>query len=145
MNKSEQIRGELEALRDEDGLIHPERVVAWAQEHAESALHSQFEWDDNKAAEEYRLWQARRTIAIHVVTQEGERRLISLSIDRISGGGYREVEDVMRRKDLREVALQDALADLRRIRAKYQHLKELAEVWGAVRRAEEQHAPQVAA
>lgn len=145
MTKAEQIREELETLRDEAGLIHAERVVEWAREHADSALHSQFEWDDTKAAEEYRIWQARKTIAIHIVTQEGERRFISLSIDRADGGGYRDVEDVMRQRELRDVALHDALMELRRVRARYQHLKELAAVWSAVRHVEEQHAPQVAA
>lgn len=128
---SEQIQQELEALREE-GVLHAEKVVAWARVHPDSALHKQFEWDDGKAADEYRVWQARRVIAVHVVNESGERRLISLSIDRSKGGGYRSIEDVSRDQDLMAVAVKDALGELRRTRAKYQHLKELSDVWETI-------------
>lgn len=32
----------------------------------ETALHSRFTWDDTAAAAQYRLWEARHTIRIHV-------------------------------------------------------------------------------
>lgn len=134
MSLSEQIHNEIVALRKTDGLIHAEDVVAWAKNNPESALHKQFEWDDSEAAKEYRLWQARRVIAVHVVNSDDDRhrRLISLTIDRPKGGGYRFVEDVQRSKELLAVALDDALGELRRTRTKYQHLKELADVWQAI-------------
>lgn len=129
------VKAELEALYD-GGILRAEDVVAWAKDHPESALHSQIEWDDAKAADEYRIWQVRRLIAIHVVTEQGDRRLISLSVDRTKGGGYRAFEDIADAPALRDVMLADALADLKRVRKKYQRLQELAKVWSEVDRVE---------
>lgn len=136
MTKGEKIRQELESCRLE-GIIHAERVVEWARNNPDSELHGEFEWDDGKAAHEYRIWQARRVIAVNVVSEHGERQVISLSIDRIKGGGYRNVEDVARDPSLMEIAVKDALTELRRVRAKYQHLKQLSDVWGAIGRHDE--------
>lgn len=138
MNKTEQIAKEVEALRRADGLVMAEDVVAWAKENPESALHSQFEWDDSEAANAYRLWQARRVIAVCVVAEDGERKLVSLSIDR-SKGGYRSVEAVISNDELRRILVNDALAELKRVRAKYLHVKELTPVYEEIDKAEKQH------
>lgn len=144
MTKAEQVAKEVEALRRPDGVIVPDDIVAWAQAHPESALHSQFEWDDTEAAKAYRLHQARRVIAVYVVADDGNRRLVSLSIDR-KHGGYRSVEDVIANDDLRRVLVKDALAELKRVRAKYEHVKELAAVYDEIEKAERQYAPEQAA
>lgn len=141
---SEAIEKELDALKSR-GVIHPEKVVEWAQKHPASALHGEFEWDDSEAAVQYRIWQARRLIALHIVTETGERKTISLSIDRSNGGGYRDIEDVARAPDLRAVMLADALADLRRVQAKYRQLKELAGVFEEIERADKKHGRKKAA
>lgn len=141
LNKAEKIAREVEALRRDDGLIVPEDVVRWAREHPDSALHSQFEWDDGKAAEAYRIWQARRVIAVCVVAEDGERKLVSLSIDR-RGGGYRDVQDVIAKDELRKVLLRDALQELKRVRAKYEHIKELASVYAEIEKVDRQYVAQ---
>lgn len=124
------IRAELLALKDKNGLIVPERAIAWAKKNRNSKLHGALEWDDSKAGHAYRLWQIRHLVSIHVVTVEGRREVVSLSIDRPSpGGGYRALGDVLPRPDLREVLLSDALADLDRVQLKYEDLRELSKVW----------------
>lgn len=133
MTKAEKIKQELEAL-NVNGVILPEAVVQWAKEHPDSELYKHLEWDNDKAAEQWRLWQVRRLIAIYVVDDSGERKMISLSIDRSKGGGYRSIDDVSKEHDLMSVAIKDALAELRRTRAKYQHLKELSDVWETIDR-----------
>lgn len=135
------VKEELEALCG-DELLRADDVVSWAKAHPESALHSQFEWDDAKAAHEHRVWQARRLIALHIVTDAGDRRMISLVIDRTKGGGYRAIEDVTASPDLRAIMLADALAELKRVRRKYERLKELSRVFAEVDRVERAHAPQ---
>lgn len=142
MTKAEQIAKELEALRKEGGVIHAEEVVSWAQANPESALHSQFEWDDSAAAVAYRIWQARRVIAVFVTADDGGRKFVSLSIDRGKGGGYRDVSDVIANDDLRKVLVKDALAEFKRVRAKYEHVKELASVYEEIDKAEKRYAPQ---
>lgn len=126
------IRDELLALKTKDGLIVPERAHSWAAKHPESKLHAGLIWDDAVAGYQHRLWQIRRLIAIHIVTDEGARQVVSLSVDRQRpSGGYRDLDDVLPKPDLREVLLNDALAELERVQAKYSRLQELNEVWAA--------------
>lgn len=132
------IREELVALKS-NGMLRAEDVVAWARDHEASALYSALEWDNEKAADQYRLWQVRRLIAIHVTDDQGERRLVSLSIDRIRGGGYRDVEDIAVNAELSSTMLADALDELRRIRTKYNKVKALVNVWNAVEDADRRH------
>jgi hypothetical protein len=138
------IETELRLLQSQspNGLLQPEFVVQWAANHKQSALYSALEWDDAKAGAEYRLEQVRRLIRIHVRNVEGKRELISLTIDRINpGGGYRQLDMVMRDHSLRAIALTDALAELDRVQAKYQWLTELASVWAAVDKVRTRHVP----
>lgn len=124
------IREELIALKDADGFIVPERAVSWAKKNRDSSLHRALEWDDQKAGHEFRLWQVRRLIAVSCITPEGERQIVSLSIDRTrSGGGYRDLADVLPAADLRKVLLDDAIAELDRMQSKYDQLNELTRVW----------------
>ena len=124
------IASELLALKGKDGMVHAPAAVDWAKEHPESSLYAALEWDDPTAAKAYRIEQVRQLIRIFVVDVKGDRQLISLSVDR-AVGGYRSLDDVLARPDLREVMLNDALAELERLEIKYEHLKELAEVWAA--------------
>jgi hypothetical protein len=123
---------EILALSDADEMIHPARLIEWARENPDSELHGQFEWDDSKAAHEYRLHQARRLIAVHVIDDSGDRRVISLVTDRSRGGGYRDLQTVLSNAEMRRIALRQALGEFNRIRAKYEHLRELASIHEAI-------------
>ena len=127
--KTSVIAEELIALRDDKGMIKPRDVVTWARRHPKSALHAQLEWDNDRAADAYRMQQVRELIAVHVIDAEGHRQMVSLSIDRTSGGGYRQVDDVLKVPSLREIMLNDALVDLQRLQVRYQHVTELIGVW----------------
>lgn len=130
------IRDELLAIQEasEDRVLHASAAVAWAEAHPASALARALEWDDAKAAREHRLWQVRQLIKLHIVDERGEPAIVSLSIDRKAGGGYRDVADVMSMPKLRDVMLRDALAELERVQRRYDSVKELAEVWAAMNR-----------
>lgn len=127
---SERIQRELLALVDKrSGTLEVEKAYNWAESHPDSALHAALEWDDEVAGREWRCQQIRRLIAVHVVDDQGDRVLVSLSVDRVSGQGYRTVDSVARNRDLRSCMLQDALNELQRCQAKYERLQELAGVW----------------
>ena len=135
------IRDELVTLQQRDGVLKPEVAVEWARSHPTSALHSALDWNDTTAAQQYRIWQIRQLIAVHVVNEKGVRQIVSLSIDRVNdGGGYRDLDTVMSSPPLREVLLSDALTDLERARLKYEGLTELARVWSEVRRVKTKQA-----
>lgn len=134
-NRRERIAAELAALAHR-GRLNPRRVVDWARTHGRSVIHGCFQWDNTKAAEQYRLWQARELIvSVEVVYPDGRTRQVYVSpvVSRKSSGGYRRLVDVLSKAGQREQFLQQALADLERVCQKYEDLTELAGVRAAVR------------
>lgn len=134
--KNKQIIKELQRIAKENkGVLNPRIVVNEARQKS-SPIHSQFEWEDSKAAEQYRLIQARELISVmvHVLpnTNKPERIWVSLKTDQIKGGGYRKMVSILSNKELRKQLLEDALADLSIFREKYKHLNELAEIFAAM-------------
>lgn len=132
--RTKAVTAELEALKDKNGMINAVAAVKWARRHRNSALHAFLEWDDAVAAEKHRVDQIRGFIQIHISDPLGFRRYVSLSIDRQAGGGYRPVNEVLSRQDLRSVMLDDAIDDLSRLQRLYVSLRELQPVWDCINR-----------
>jgi hypothetical protein len=138
----ERVREELEQLRQHNGgdFVAPAAVVEFARRNKRAALHKEFEWDDTKAAQRFRLDQARHLIRLYInviETEDGDipaRMYVSLEGDRKSTGGYRTLESVMTNAELREQLLQQALDEFQRVRRKYQTLQELAPIFAAMDR-----------
>lgn len=145
MTKKEQIAAELQNIAAEnDNILNPRDVVEFAR-NPETALHSQFEWNDSAAAEEYRLWQARQIIRVTVTMEAPEndpprRVFVSMMGDRNADGGYRLLRDVLSDDDMRARLLMEAKAEMVTFRKKYAQLSELAKVFSAM---EEVHAEQL--
>lgn len=145
MSKLSDTFDELEALREaNDGLLRPVDVVEFAKQNPGSALHKRFEWDDGTAAQQYRLWQARVLIKVHVVvakpTQQPITAYVSLDHDRKqAGGGYRSLQDVLSDNEQRAALLRQAMREAATWREKYKSLKELSDVFAAMDRVT--HAP----
>jgi hypothetical protein len=126
---------ELEEIKrqSDDGTLKPEAVVAYAEDPA-TELHSRFEWDQDKAAHQHRLWQAREIIRVHVTILPQDdrpvRAYVSLPSDRSKpGGGYRGIVDVLENRDWRAELLAMALDELGRWQVKYKHLSELSVIF----------------
>ncbi len=140
MKNAAQVEKELQGIRKRcRGALRPADVVAWAAKHPKSALHERFDWDDTEAAHKYRLWQARKVITrVTIVPRNNTkiRAFVSLTEDRGDGVGYRSVVEVLSDDERRERLLAQALAEFRRVRAKYHTLKELAEVDKAIAKVE---------
>jgi hypothetical protein len=130
------VETELLALTDEDGFIKPHTVVDWARNNRDSEVYRRLEWNDEKAAEAYRIDQARRLIVIHVRSDEGDRATISLVQDRNSAGGYRHLNRVLENRELRLAALRQALRELRSFERRYRHIQQLAGVFAEMERVE---------
>lgn len=127
------IESELLHIKGKRKLLLAEDALEWAKQNRDSELHKSLEWDDTKAAREHRLWQVRRLISLHISFEDdGSRRMVSLTIDRVKpGGGYRDINDVLKSRSLYNIMLKDALAELDRMRIKYERIKELEPVWVA--------------
>jgi hypothetical protein len=137
------IKDELLALQKKapGGLLQVKSVHDWATANTDSCLYnSMTQWSDEECILKWRYQHIRELIAIHVVTEVGERKFVSLSIDRVRpGGGYRDMDAVMKAPRLRQILLQDALDDLERVRLKYHTVVELARVWEEAKRIREKH------
>ena len=136
--KNVKVIEELRRISDKNGgLLLPQHVVREAR-NPRSVLHSRFEWDNTKAAEEHRLWQARQLISVCVEIIPGTDKLtqayVSVSTDRAVGGGYRTMVQVLSNEDLRKQFLEDALRDLNTFQQKYSKLRALAGVFAEIRK-----------
>ena len=127
----------LKQIADENGGIVTPAAVVLAAQPQDSPLHSRFEWDDEKASHNYRLWQARQLlrVCVELITvgdqQATTNVFVSLTSDR-DGGGYRTLVSVMSESDKRQQLLADALRELELFQAKYQELKELSTIFAAI-------------
>lgn len=128
------IKEELKKLKNE-GLLNPHSVIEYA-ENKDTALHSCFEWDNEKAGYEYRLWQARQLIVrinVKILNKNNETIMVqayhSLEEDRNSEGGYRFIPDILSDKERRQQLLNQAIKDFEYFEQKYKMLEELSELF----------------
>ena len=129
---------ELETIRQHHGgVLKPAEVVQFAR-NPKTALHAKFVWDNDAAAEAYRIYQARQLIRVTVSmipsTETNARVFVSLRSDRKNneGGGYRAVVDVLSDEEQQAEMLADALAELNVFRRKYSRLRQLAAIFAAI-------------
>ena len=135
---------QLEALKEiakrDGGLLRPQAVVNAARP-KDSPLHSAFCWNNTEAAQKYRLLQAQQLIRSFRVTVEDNGAkyetpvFVGVSTDRTGEkceNPYRLAEDVAKSADLQAVAEADALEQLRGVKARYEHLKRLGDIWAAI-------------
>ena len=140
---TETVPGEVVQAINKIAMQHPDRratahAVLDDARNEDSPLHSYFEWDDSKAAERFRLNQARALIMhAKVCMVAGEKKFnvrafVSLGADRIDGGGYRPIGDVMSDAERRAELLRTALSELGNFKKRYETLGELSGVWHAI-------------
>ena len=133
------VESELRLLKSERDLLTAEDVVQWARSHPNSALYRApifCGWNTKKSAYAHWIWGARYLMALHVTYENGTRQLVSLSLDRTRpGGGYRDVDEVLRDRSLSEIMYEDALRELERVQEKYNEIKQLTAVWREIKKA----------
>lgn len=111
------------------GRLHPGDVVEAARS-PRSALHPHFEWNDEAAAEAYRLDQARALIRLIRISDEAldEPPRAFLSVKDSDGVSYRRFGDVRESVDLQLAVLKQARVDLAAFRRRYRDLVEICEL-----------------
>lgn len=119
------------------GLLRPRHVIDAASD-PDSPLHGRFTWDDEKAADEYRLWQARELLKQYWVVEEVSHKpihlFLSLDSDRQARKGYRFSDAVLSDPDQRREWLMMALTDFQSLQHSYGALSELTPIFAAIRR-----------
>lgn len=132
---------ELQEIEARNGILKPESVVEYAR-NPTTTLHTQFEWDDAKASEQWRLQQARQIIRVAVTvlphTETTTRAFVSLKEDRYNGSGYRNIASVLSDEEMRRKLLDEAMEDIKSFRSRYSELKELSAIFSAMEKTEAQ-------
>jgi hypothetical protein len=143
--KAESIRAALAAIAENNnGYLDPALVVQTAREES-SVLHDEFEWDDDAAANQYRLAQAGaliRRVKFTVVKQATESKEVVISTTRAYQSrpskrrgeekGYESVQDIMRDPDKRDELIHQVLREMNAYRKRYADLIALTQVWNAI-------------
>jgi hypothetical protein len=129
----------LQDLERTTGRVRPTSIVDAARS-PRSLLHRYFEWDDDVAAERYRLKQAQSLVQAVVLVVEYEGRQIEtrawssirVKTPEWTGRVYMETSKAMDVPDLRAQLLGAALRDMKIFRARYAALREVADVLAAM-------------
>ena len=132
---------ELERIKTKNGGILTAGIVVIEATKARNPLHKQFQWDDDKAASEFRLEQARSLLrSIHVVYAKApqippQRHYIavtqSASKDAPERKVYRSTAEILADPIARDEMLANAIRDALAFRRKYAELQELAQVFAS--------------
>ena len=114
----------LQRIYEQHGELTAELVVDEARKPA-SPLHERFEWNDMRAAEQYRLEQARRLVrSVHIVIEQRPVRAFPFIPQ---SGSYRPIADVLTNVDWRQQMLDEFKRDAQRFERKWADHKFVAE------------------
>lgn len=126
---------ELVKLYRREGVLTAAAVVAEAADHT-SPLHAYFEWNDEAAAVQHRLEQARQLIKsyrVRIVSEEEQTSQVRAWISEPDRGGYSMVVDVVRDEERREAEMARIRAQAALIATKADEFEEFAVLAAAIR------------
>lgn len=124
---------ELERIASVHGKLTAESVVEESRDES-AVLHGCFEWNDQTAAEQYRVMQAEkiiRTISVKVESADSESPVKVRAFFPIDGE-YAPISRIVAVPDMYQKLLQTAMAELSAFKQKYQTIRELDTVFGAI-------------
>lgn len=110
-----------------NGQIKPEDVVEVARDE-NSPIHNNFEWDDTKAAQEHRLWQARQLITYKFKVEGNKEQQfynVKVVVNDVPVQGYFTKEKILSNKDMYLHLLREAVSEIKYWEKKYKEIKEL--------------------
>lgn len=129
------IGARLEELRLANGGTLTTKLVLEAASNPADILHSWFDWNDNDAAQNWRLAQARQLVSSVVVIfrndgdKEAKHVRAYISVATESAREYRAVSDMQNDDKLREAVLERAYMELKAFEKKYRSLQEFASLF----------------
>lgn len=127
---------QFEQLEKSVGLT-PQTVLD-ANRAKNAPLHNEFEWDNNTAAEKYRLKQAGyllRSICLVVETEEHKAREVRAVFQTEYKGAYESIVTIYSDSEKHGALLRRALKELEAVTRKYETLSELQPIKAEIRKA----------
>lgn len=119
---------ELARIHAEHGTLRPADVVEESRPD-DAVLHPVFEWDDSKAADEHRKWQARMLIRSVVTVAETGKQESAYAHVQISEG-YQPMAVIVETPDMLECAKRELLAKVVSAERSARELLELIDAQG---------------
>lgn len=128
---AEKVAEHLSKLKDQYGEVTGETFLESARDER-SEMHKLFDWDDTKAAEKWRVHQARTIIcSIRVTIEEREEEPLVVRAfvhDKAEEPTYVHIVDALTDAEKRAQVIADAKRDAEWFRRKYKDLKEAAKI-----------------
>lgn len=132
-----EVAGQVMQRLESEGRLTPANLVEEARPE-ESPMHKAFEWDDVKAAENYRRQQATQMIRAIVVRESdvvsGGSEAVQVKVFNQSekGGVYESLRTILLDEEKSGSLMDKAKAELRTFRAKYSQLERLARLMSEI-------------
>ena len=102
---------------------------------AEAPLHDEFEWDDIKAAEEYRLQQARHIINCLLIEDDSQQETVRAFFNLAdTAPEYRSIRTIMADETQSEALLQAAMQELQAFERKYAQISKFKALFAEINR-----------
>lgn len=119
--------------------LEPQQLLDEARS-VQSPIHAAFDWNDETAAEKYRLVQARnllRSVNVTIITPDREERVVPVFVSSqkktdLTKRSYSSTEYAMSDPELRSEVLKLALREFAALRRKYAELNELSQLFAMV-------------
>ena len=77
----------------------PQNIVDYAEAHPKSELHKCFTWDDTKAANEWRKFEARQVVRLLVFEDDNEEEPTKIRVLQKTAEAYKPVTQIIRNED----------------------------------------------
>lgn len=123
---------EIENIGDD---VTPPEVVEYAR-NPDTELHKCFTWDNDVAADKWRLYEARQVLCNIVVVDKRDDSLEPTSFRLFhktdNTGGYKPLSLIIQNEDEYKKLLRNCETDLQTIKKKYQNLSEYQEIWDLI-------------
>ena len=128
----------LEFLRERDGVANARAFVDYSRPETVET-HPLFEWDDQVAAEQYRIVQARETIReLRIVPIGPEAPIpqgpvfVHVRQAAVPTNGYAPAWVVVQRQDWTDQAKRECMSQLLGLQKRYGFLEELGPIWNVI-------------
>jgi len=128
MIKNELLLEVYREIERKNGNVTPKEVVNYAQPKT-SSIHTAFEWNDKRAGNGYRLWQARQLIvrAKVIINKKPVQAYYSIRAS-VENPAYYSIEKIRTDKTLTSEVVAFALSEIEYWLEKYKIIKELVGV-----------------
>ena len=115
--------------------VKPQQIVDYARNPA-TELYKCFTWDNDLAAEKWRLQEARQVVCSLVIveTNSDSKNDTQIRVFHKTDNeeGYKPLQFILQDKDEYKKLLERCLSDLRALKNKYKNLSEYQELWDLV-------------